>query len=99
VARAASLLGVEVGQSDRVAELARTACGLPGLDHSIARRAVALARDLPARGGAIAPLLNELGGSGLAERVLEAGHLASLWGKPRLAKAAGHLLEDRSRPP
>jgi hypothetical protein len=82
-AKAGSILGLSPDIDRTVAERICGALSLPGLDHDKARRDYAAARGHLDRARAIVPLLQLLVVDGsFCARILRAGFLAGVWGRP-----------------
>jgi len=80
---AANILGLSPDIDQTLAERIRAELSLPGLDHDKARRDYAAARGHVERARAIVPLLQLLVvNDSLCARVLRAGFLAGVWGRP-----------------
>jgi hypothetical protein len=85
VERAGRLLGLSTETDERVAEVVAQSLTTPGLDHQAARSAFSGARTLRERGMAIVSMLRVLPTAGAIEaRLLGAGFLVGLWGRPAL---------------
>lgn len=85
IERAGRLLGLSAEIDERVAEVVAQSLTTPGLDHQAARRVFSRAGTLRGRGAAIVSMLRVLPTAGaLNARLLGAGFLVGLWGRPAL---------------
>jgi hypothetical protein len=85
VERAGRLLGLSAETDERVAEVVAQSLWTSGLDHQAARSAFSGARTLYERGAAVVSMLRMLPTAGALEaRLLGAGFLVGLWGRPAL---------------
>lgn len=83
--RAGLLLGLAAQTDERVAEVVGQSLGLLGLDHQAGRQAFSRARKRRGQGTAIVSMLHLLSTAGALEsRLLGAGFLVGLWGRPSL---------------
>ena len=83
--RAGLLLGLAAQTDERVAEVVAQSLGLLGLDHQAGRRAFSRAHTRCDQGTAIVSMLHVLPTTGALEtRLLGAGFLVGLWGRPAL---------------
>jgi len=83
--RAGLLLGLGTQTDERVAEVVAQSLSLLGLDHRAARQAFSHARTRRDQGAAIISMLHVLPTAGALEtRLLGAGFLVGLWGRPAL---------------
>lgn len=83
--RAGFLLGLAAETDERVAEVVAQSLSLLGLDHRAARQAFSHARTRREQGAAIISTLHVLPTAGALEpRLLGAGFLVGLWGRPAL---------------
>lgn len=83
--RAGLLLGLAAETEERVAEVVGQSLGLLGLDHQAGRQAFAHAHTRRGQGTAIVSMLQVLPTAGALEsRLLGAGFLVGLWGRPAL---------------
>ena len=83
--RAGLLLGLAAQTDERVAEVVAQSLGLLGLDHQAGRQAFSHARTRHSQGTAIVSMLQVLPTAGaLGSRLLGAGFLVGLWGRPAL---------------
>lgn len=97
VDKAARLLGLSAELDERHAERVALALDLPGLDHTRARKQLAQVKSLSQRGTVIGSVLERMPVSGAFERrLLCAGCLAGLWGRPAMWDA---LTSRRVFPP
>ena len=85
---AAGILGLSPDIESITVERIRGVLELPGLDHEKARRDFVTARDSAQRVAALMPLLDAVVlDGGVCARILSAGFLAGLWGRPALLDA------------
>lgn len=85
IERAGLLLGLAPETDERVAEVMAQCLGLPGLDHRVARHAFSRARTLAIKGAIIVSVLQVMPLAGaLDSRLLGAGFLVGMWGRPAL---------------
>jgi hypothetical protein len=85
IERAGHLLGLSAETDERIAEVVAQSLTTPGLDHQAARRAFSRAATLRERGVVIVSMLRVLPTAGAIEaRLLGAGFLVGLWGRPAL---------------
>jgi len=83
--RAGLLLGLAAQTDERVAEVVGRSLGLLGLDHRAGRQAFSQAHTRCGQGTAIVSMLRVLPTAGALEsRLLGAGFLVGLWGRPAL---------------
>lgn len=83
--RAGLLLGLAAQTDERVAEVVAQSLRLLGLDHQAGRQAFSQARTRCGQGTAIVSMLHVLPTTGALEsRLLGAGFLVGLWGRPAL---------------
>jgi len=83
--RAGLLLGLAAQTDERVAEVVAQSLGLLGLDHQAGRQAFSHAHTRRDQGTAIVSMLHVLPTAGaLGSRLLGAGFLVGLWGRPAL---------------
>lgn len=102
IARAALLLGLAAEADERLAQIVAHSLGLIGLDHQRARQAFAGAQTLCARGAVIVSTLDAMPlGGALDARLLGAGFLVGLWGRPALwdARTSSRTFPPCVRPP
>jgi len=86
--RAGLLLGLAAQTDERVAEVVAQSLGLLGLDHRAGRQAFSGAHTRRGQGTAIVSMLHVLPTAGALEmRLLGAGFLVGLWGRPALWNA------------
>ena len=102
VERSALLLGLSAATDERVAEVIAQSLGLLGLDHQRARQAFSRARTLCVRGAVIVSMLQVMPLAGALEtRLLGAGFLVGLWGRPALwdARTSSRTFPPCATPP
>ncbi len=82
-------LGLAAVQSQRLAQAVARSLGLAGLDHTEARQQFARAGGLQGRGRVVVTALEALAlDATLWSRLLAAGYLSGLWGRPYLWEPA-----------
>ena len=102
IERAGLLLGLSAETDERVAEVVAQSLRLLGLDHQRTRQAFSRARTLCVRGAVIVSMLQVMPLAGALEtRLLGAGFLVGLWGRPALwdARASCRTFPPCATPP
>lgn len=102
IGRAGLLLALAAETGERVAEVVAQSLKLLGLEHQRARQAFSRARTLVARGAVIVSVLQVMPLTGaLDTRLLAAGFLVGLWGRPALwdAHTSSRTFPPSARPP
>lgn len=102
IARTGLLLALAAEIGERVAEVVAQSLKLLGLQHQSARQAFSRARTMAARGAVIVSVLQAMPLTGaLDARLLAAGFLAGLWGRPALwdARTSSRTFPPCARPP
>ena len=102
IGRAGLLLALAAETGERVAEVVAQTLKLLGLEHQSARQAFSRSRTLAARGAVIVSVLQVMPLTGaLDTRLLGAGFLVGLWGRPALwdAHTSSRTFPPCARPP